>query len=233
MKNAKTPSDTIASARSGIDARSSTPTPALPPIPCTSADRVRLQRRRARRASARSPSCSCTWTWKRAAPPAVQQRDREHHDHHADRRLGVALHRLRQVRLVEHDRQRRRRRGSCRGRGPRRSRAAAALRAARSFPDAMQRRHGGEVVGVRRVAQAEHERDHDDHEQRRAVGDAWRSGRRGRTSRHFRDRVDGHQHAGDEDDGGAQRGQRAQERGRRSFARANTRFARRRRGRRR
>ena len=102
----------------------------------------------------------------RPALPAQQQPERERHDHEADRYLGALLDARRQVRLPEHDRhaEREQRRGMAEPPGePEPGRPAAAVRD--------QRRHGGQVIRVARVPQAEQDCDHEDDQERRPVGE--------------------------------------------------------------
>ena len=92
-----------------------------------------------------------------AAPPAEQQAQGEHHDHHPDGGLGRALERLGQVGLEQHDRQaeegeRERVAGSPRQAEP--AGAACAVLGVRRD----QRGNGGEVVGVGRVPQPQEQR---------------------------------------------------------------------------
>ena len=123
VKNAKTPRQTTASAWLGIDASSSTPTPARAADPVDDADRVRLKRRRARRARGARRRARGRARGTRPRRQRLSSDEREQDDHHADRRLGVALHGLRQVRACRGRSARRRRRGSSRAPVPRRSRA--------------------------------------------------------------------------------------------------------------
>src|SRR6266404_4412485 len=85
-----------------------------------------------------------------AAPPAQQQPQREGHDHEPDRDLRALLDARGEVRLPHHDRYAEEHERRCMPEAPRQpeSRCAAA-----AVGD--ERRHGGEVVGVARMAQAE------------------------------------------------------------------------------
>ena len=170
VKTASRPSATTAYAVDSIVAIRSSPTPALPPIPCT-----------------RPTRNACTgvrtsWEWPGANSPRRQrseEQDREHDDHHADGGLGRLLHPLREERGEEHDRQAEREERERVAERPTPARAwRTAWRPARS---ASQRRHRGEVVRVGRVAEAEQDRDERDQEQAAAVRDTRRCGRRGRT----------------------------------------------------
>ena len=70
-----------------------------------------------------------------------------------------------------------------------------------------QRRDSGEVIRVRRVTKAEHDRDDDDQQQVvPSEKDAIQSSSPN-MSAHFRDGVDGHRETGGEDDEGARGGQ--------------------------
>ena len=103
-----------------------------------------------------------------AAAPAHEQPEREQRDHHADARLGGRLHGFRQVGLEDDDRQPE---GEEAGRVPEApgeseasSRAGGPVAAGRD-----QRRDGGEVVGVGRVAETQYDRDDDHQRQGRPV----------------------------------------------------------------
>src|SRR3954453_7578796 len=102
------------------------------------------------------------------APP-VQQHHCQHHDHQADGRLRVPLQGLGQVRAVEHDREAEHEEAGSVAEAPDEAEPGRASRRA-LLAGCDERRHRGEVVGIRRVAQPEHERDDDDHEQCRAIG---------------------------------------------------------------
>src|SRR5262245_19920585 len=104
-----------------------------------------------------------------AAPPAVEEHYREHDDHHPDRGLRIALERLRQVPLVEDDRYAEHEQARAVAEAP--DEAEACRAAGGAFLSARdQRRHGGEMIRVRGMAEAEHERDDDHDQQRGAVG---------------------------------------------------------------
>ena len=76
-----------------------------------------------------------------------------------------------------------------------------------------QRRDRGDVVGVGRVAQAEQHRDEEDDEDRAALRELRRCGRRDRTwLEHLRERLDGDADADDEDHERARGGQQADDR---------------------
>ena len=88
---------------------------------------------------------------------------------------------LGQVRLEQHDREAEEGERRARGRSPREAEPAGAARAVLGV-GRDQRGHGGQVVGVGRVAQAEQQRHEQDERQRRRPGRARRSGRQARTS---------------------------------------------------
>ena len=161
VKSAKRMSATIPIAWLRIEASRRTPTPPLPPIPCTrpiaNACRGRPRRRHAEvRMVVRE----------RAAAPADEQPERERRDHEPDRDLGALLDPGRQERLPEHDRHAE---DEQRGRVPEPPRKPEPGGAAAPVCD--QGRDRDEVIGVARVPQPEDDGDRDHGDQRGAVGE--------------------------------------------------------------
>ena len=103
-----------------------------------------------------------------AAPPAREQDEREDDDQAADRRLRRVLHRLREVRAVQHHR-------DAEDKERRRVPEPPGQAEARGMPGRPAStggdhgRHRRQVIGIAGVPQAEQDRDRDDDEQRRAV----------------------------------------------------------------
>ena len=149
---AKSTSATSATAWLWIAASSSTPTPPLPPMPCTRPMPYACHGVR------RGGTRRCAWSCANA--PRRQRTS----SHSASATItspivtsALCSTRAREVRLPEHDRhaedEQRRRVAEAPGEAEPR-RAAAAVRD--------ERRHGGQVIGVARVAQAEQDRDDED-----------------------------------------------------------------------
>src|SRR5262245_56073163 len=102
--------------------------------------------------------------------PADAQQDGEAGDQDADARLGTALDRVGQVRLEEHDREAEGEQAEGVAQAPREAEPRG--RAGGPLPcTGDQRRDGGKMVWVGRVAQPEHDCDDHDHGQRGAVGE--------------------------------------------------------------
>src|SRR5262245_27359241 len=107
---------------------------------------------------------------KEPTAPADEQPDGEAGDQDADARLGTALDRIGQVGLEEHDREAEGEQAEGVAQAPREAEPRG--RAGGPLPGTGdQGRDGGEVVGVGRVAQPEHDRDYRYHAQRGAVGE--------------------------------------------------------------
>src|SRR5690242_6884123 len=107
---------------------------------------------------------------KEAATPADEQPEREQRDYHAYARLGAGLHRLWEVCLEKDDRQAEREQARGMAESPREPQAGCVpCRSVAAGCD--QRRDGGEVVRIARMAEAQHDRDDDDERERRAVGE--------------------------------------------------------------
>ena len=104
VKSARTTNAPIATVWSGIAASRSTPTPALPPMPCTSPIPKRAERRPHTVLVARAPSLRANGR-EVAVAPADEQPDREEDDQRRDGGLGALLDALREVALGEEDRE--------------------------------------------------------------------------------------------------------------------------------
>jgi hypothetical protein len=163
VKTARRTSETRAKPVEGIDARTSTPTPALPPMPCTSPIakaplRVRTVRVRVRVEAELAPAA------------ADEESEGEIDDEEADRGLRRLLHPLRKEAVEEDDRdpegEQRRRMAEAPGKPQLPGTARGALPSARN-----ERRHGSEVIRVGRVAETEKDSDGDDNPNGSAVGE--------------------------------------------------------------
>ena len=166
VKSARTRSAATASSGDGIAASSRTPTPALPPMPWTSADPERSGRRAHRvPVAARRPS--------RAREGAVAPADDEPHGEEDDERrnggLGPTLERVREIAVGEEDRDAEHdERQRVTGAPPR---TEARRRTRRALPARRhERRDGGDVIGIRGVPQSEQHRDDDHDGDRSSVG---------------------------------------------------------------
>ena len=180
VKTARTTSERTASAVDSIDATRSTPTPALPPIPCTSPmpnaptacaphGRGRAPPRGVRVQVGVSLAAVgvCVDVEPAAAPPAEQAYG-EGDDRDGDGRLGEVLHRRGQILAEDEDRKPEREEREPVTDAPRQAEpcgggAGPPVRAGD------ERRHGGEVIGVGRMAKAEQDPDEQNEPDRGAV----------------------------------------------------------------
>ena len=103
------------------------------------------------------------------AVPAQQQAHRQEHDHQTHERLGAVLHRVRQVRAEQDDRQPEQRQRDRMAEPPGHAEPPRPARAVLGI-GRDQRRDRGQVIGVGRVPQAQHQRDHQHQRQRLAAG---------------------------------------------------------------